>query len=227
MPRSSGHSCLAARCWRAAATSPTPGARSRRRRSGPRRSTPASTPRSPTSSRWRRGARPPPTRPPIPARTPDSQLVVANRPPDRRVDIVVGGVITEVRLVLDGQAFRCARDADAGRDHRCERTDAVVDPPGVFDERAVDRLTDVARATGRRLHVPHRAAADRRRRGHLPRHRDPRRTRAARARRPAAPSACPPRVRCCGSTRATRRSRPPTTAPRSPTRPSCAPTATD
>ena len=68
-------------------------------------------------------------------------LVVANRPPDRRVDLLRGDDVTEVRLVLDGEAFECTPDADSGRIETCERTDALVEPPGVFTASALDRLT--------------------------------------------------------------------------------------
>lgn len=76
-----------------------------------------------------------------PGPEPGTQLVVANAAPDRRVDVVVDGVVTEVRLVVDGEAFRCVRDADAGAITDCERTDAVVGAPGLFDDGTLDRLT--------------------------------------------------------------------------------------
>lgn len=76
-----------------------------------------------------------------PGPAPDSSIVVANRPPDRRIDIVVGDVVTEVRIVLDGEAFRCGRNADAQRIEACERTDAFIEAPGLFDDAALDRLT--------------------------------------------------------------------------------------
>lgn len=87
-----------------------------------------------------------------------TELVVTSRPPDRRVDVVAEGVTTEVRLVTGGQAFECvpATGADSGRgadaadsgekpeeraaELRCERTDALATPPGVFSERALEEL---------------------------------------------------------------------------------------
>lgn len=75
-----------------------------------------------------------------PGPEPGTTLVVANRPPDRRVDLVVDGVVTEVRIVLGGEAFECRRDPDTERIDTCTRTDAVVDPPGLFDD-ALDELT--------------------------------------------------------------------------------------
>ena len=76
-----------------------------------------------------------------PGTDPGTSLVVANDPPDRRVDLVDEDVIVEVRLVLDGEAFECARDVDAGRIRSCTRTDAIVEPPGLFDPAALEELT--------------------------------------------------------------------------------------
>lgn len=70
-----------------------------------------------------------------------SELVVANDPPDRRVDVVVDDVITEVRLVVGGESFSCQRDADAGRIETCSRTDALVEGPGLFGQDALEELT--------------------------------------------------------------------------------------
>ena len=70
-----------------------------------------------------------------------TSLVIANDPPDRRVDLVQDGDIVEVRIVLDGQAFECARDRAAGRIDSCTRADALVEAPGLFDEAALERLT--------------------------------------------------------------------------------------
>lgn len=73
----------------------------------------------------------------------ESQLVVANRPPDRRVDVLVDGKIVESTLVVDGEQFDCPRDPDGDGDGAvsCTRTDALVDPPGLFTASAVDDLT--------------------------------------------------------------------------------------
>ena len=68
-------------------------------------------------------------------------LVVANRPPDRRVDVLRGDDVTEVRLVLDGEALECRPDEESGRIETCDRTDALVEPPGMFDTVTLDRLT--------------------------------------------------------------------------------------
>lgn len=72
-----------------------------------------------------------------PGRGEDPTVVVTNRPPDRRVDLLADGEITETRLVVDGQAFECRPE---GGTTRCERTDAFEPPPGVFTERAVTEL---------------------------------------------------------------------------------------
>ncbi len=75
----------------------------------------------------------------------NTELVVANDPPDRRIDVLHGDVVTEVRLVLDGQAYRCPRDGDKGAIVDCERTDAVVETPGAFDDAALTTLTTALR----------------------------------------------------------------------------------
>ena len=69
-----------------------------------------------------------------------TELVVASRPPDRRVELVSEGATTEVRLVTGGQAYTCTPDED--EELTCERTDALVDPPGVFRPEAIDELGD-------------------------------------------------------------------------------------
>lgn len=71
-----------------------------------------------------------------------SELVVANDPPNRRVDVVIDERIVEVRLVLDGEAFHCTRAGDADRISSCDRTDAVVDAPGLFDEETLAEFTE-------------------------------------------------------------------------------------
>lgn len=68
-------------------------------------------------------------------------IVVANRPPDRRVDVLDGERIVEVQLVVDGEALTCPRDPDADAIVECERTDAIVEPLGVFGESTMDQLT--------------------------------------------------------------------------------------
>ena len=83
-----------------------------------------------------------------PGPEPDTSFVVANDPPDRRVDLIEGDVVVEVRLVLDGESFECSRDEDSDRIERCTRTDAFVESPGLFDDGALEALT--AALTGRR-----------------------------------------------------------------------------
>lgn len=69
-------------------------------------------------------------------------LEVTNRPPDRRVEITADGATTEVRLVTDGQAFTCTPSSEDGAGPpTCERTDALVEPPGVFRAGALDELS--------------------------------------------------------------------------------------
>lgn len=69
-------------------------------------------------------------------------IVVANRPPDRRVDVIDEQRIIETQLVVDGEAFTCPRDAEADAIVECERTDAIVEPIGVFGQSAMDGLTE-------------------------------------------------------------------------------------
>jgi len=69
-----------------------------------------------------------------------TELVVRNRPPDRRVDVVQRDEVVEVRQVVDGEAFTCTRDE--GGDLTCERTDALVEGPGVFTSGALEELAE-------------------------------------------------------------------------------------
>lgn len=71
-----------------------------------------------------------------------TSIVVANRPPDRRVDVVEDEVVLQVQLALDGEAVTCSRDDDAEAIVSCERTDAIVEPPGLFGASAMTSLTD-------------------------------------------------------------------------------------
>ncbi len=70
-----------------------------------------------------------------------TDIVVANRPPDRRVDVIADDVLVQVQLSLDGQSFRCSRDPELDAIGECERTDAIVEAPGVFGEAAMESLT--------------------------------------------------------------------------------------
>lgn len=71
-----------------------------------------------------------------------TQLVVASRPPDRRVDIVDDDLVVQTQLAVDGEAFRCPRDPDADAIVECERTDAIVESPGAFSTAAMESLTE-------------------------------------------------------------------------------------
>ena len=70
----------------------------------------------------------------------DTSIVVANRPPDRRIDVLDGDRIVEVQLVVDGEAFSCPRDTEADAILECDRTDAIVEPLGVFGPETIDSL---------------------------------------------------------------------------------------
>lgn len=69
-----------------------------------------------------------------------TELVISSRPPDRRVEVRAAGTTTEIRLVTDGQAFTCTPGPDDG--FTCERTDAFVEPPGVFRADSLERLSE-------------------------------------------------------------------------------------
>ncbi|WP_436795319.1 hypothetical protein [Actinospongicola halichondriae] len=70
-----------------------------------------------------------------------TSVVVANRPPDRRVDVVADDLIVQVQISLDGVGYTCPRDEEAGEIVSCERTDAIVEPPGAFGTAAMDSLS--------------------------------------------------------------------------------------
>lgn len=70
----------------------------------------------------------------------ETELRITSRPPERRVDLLAGETVTEVRLVTGGQAYTCTPGED-GEDFTCERTDALVDPPGVFRAEALQQLS--------------------------------------------------------------------------------------
>lgn len=76
-----------------------------------------------------------------PGPEPGTDIVVASRPPERRVDLVDGDRIVETRLVLDGEAFTCRPTDRADGEVDCERTDALVEPPGLFGDDALSSLT--------------------------------------------------------------------------------------
>jgi hypothetical protein len=80
----------------------------------------------------------------FPGPTEGTELIIANRPPDRRVDLLAGGTLIEVRLVTDGEALTCTPGEDD--ELTCERTDALVDPAGVFRDAALDDLSEALAA---------------------------------------------------------------------------------
>lgn len=75
-----------------------------------------------------------------PGPTPGTTLRITSRPPDRRVDVLRDGELVEATIVVDGAAHRCTPAGDD--DLVCERTDAFVEPPGVFRATALDELVD-------------------------------------------------------------------------------------
>lgn len=71
-----------------------------------------------------------------------TSIVVANQPPDRRIDVLDDERIVETQIVLDGEALTCPRDVEADAIVECERTDAIVEPLGAFGESSMEALTD-------------------------------------------------------------------------------------
>ena len=69
-----------------------------------------------------------------------TELEITSRPPDRRVEITAGGRTVEVRLVTGGEAFACRPSSEEDGELACERTDTLVEPPGVFRAGALDEL---------------------------------------------------------------------------------------
>lgn len=70
-----------------------------------------------------------------------TSVVVANRPPDRRIDVVADDVVVQVQIALDGVGYTCPRDDEAGAIVTCERTDAIVEPPGLFGTATMETLS--------------------------------------------------------------------------------------
>lgn len=84
------------------------------------------------------------------AGTGGATVVVSQRPPDRRIDVVVGDVIVESRVVRDGISYICAPEGDPAPDAplECERGAAAVDAPGLFTSDAIDDFTAALAASG-------------------------------------------------------------------------------
>jgi hypothetical protein len=78
-----------------------------------------------------------------------STIVVAQQPPDRRIDILVGKVIVESRVLRDGVGYACTVPsttvADAAPDLTCERKAGDLRTEGVFSTEALeDFVADLA-----------------------------------------------------------------------------------
>jgi hypothetical protein len=72
------------------------------------------------------------------AGTEGARLVVSQAPPDHRVDVITAGVV-ESRVLRDGTAYRCEREADA---LRCTRAAGALERPGTFTDYALDAFTE-------------------------------------------------------------------------------------
>jgi hypothetical protein len=81
------------------------------------------------------------------------EVVVTQRPPDRRVDLVIDGEVRESTVLRDGVRYRCAPDGAGAL--ACERTGTEPDEAGPFDadqlRRAVEAVAE--RAAGYDLRV--------------------------------------------------------------------------
>ena len=75
--------------------------------------------------------------------TEGAAVVVSQEPPNHRVDIVVGDVVVESRVLRDGVSYRCraGTPARAGEALDCRRAAAAVQAPGSFTEEALDDFT--------------------------------------------------------------------------------------
>ncbi len=98
------------------------------------------------------------------AGTGGAAVVVSQRPPDRRIDIVVGEATVESRVVRDGISYVCRPEGQPAPDARlaCQRGDAATDAPGVFTPQAIEAFTAslVAGAGELELTVEERTIAD-------------------------------------------------------------------
>jgi hypothetical protein len=68
-------------------------------------------------------------------------LIVSQRPPDRRIDVVAGQQIVESRVFRGGVAYQCSLpedDPEAGLD--CRRSQGALDAPGAFTDEALDEF---------------------------------------------------------------------------------------
>ncbi len=169
------------------------------------------------------GRRPPPTRRPIPGpTTAPSWWWPTVRP--------TGGSTWSLTTASSRSVWcstgslRLPRDEDTDEIVSCERTDAVVDGPGVVDARTLDDLDLVVGRPARRLHLPVAHRSRRRGRGPVPGHPSARGTRRSGPRR--GRHALPVGRGRAAARRAGRasRSKRPSTRPRSPTTPSSDPT---
>ena len=71
-----------------------------------------------------------------------ASLVVSQAPPNRRIDIVAGTVVTESRVFRDGVGYRCRPPEDApGGPLECTRAQGALQSPGAFSDEALDTFS--------------------------------------------------------------------------------------
>ncbi|MDQ3642905.1 MAG: hypothetical protein M3450_15910, partial [Actinomycetota bacterium] len=68
-----------------------------------------------------------------------ASLVVSQAPPNRRIDIVAGTVVTESRVFRDGVGYRCLPpEGEPGGALECTRAQGALQAPGAFTDEALD-----------------------------------------------------------------------------------------
>lgn len=73
-----------------------------------------------------------------------TSLVVAQEPPNRRIDALEAGLVVESQVLVDGVAYRCELP-DGGRPGdalRCQRTSAALPGTGAFTPEALEAFAD-------------------------------------------------------------------------------------
>lgn len=72
-----------------------------------------------------------------------TSVIVSQDPPNRRVDVVAGGLVVQSQVVRDGVAYRCdvPEGGSPGDDLDCERTQGALPAPGAFTDDAIDAFT--------------------------------------------------------------------------------------
>lgn len=90
-----------------------------------------------------------------------TSIVISQRPPDRRVDVVAGTKVVSSQVVRGGVAYRCEPpEDDPSGPLACRRTAGSVDAPGAFTEEALDAFTEALTSDDLELRVEERTIAE-------------------------------------------------------------------